>query len=375
MSHEWGDDILGSAKLSKAKFKACPPDFSCLQEDEVVFVRKDHGETLAMEKRLLAFWLCAKLACESKRDAASVASKKRRDWLVGENQRASKPPWFRNVLVRHPVFWFVPPRKEVSSYLSTLEPVVVVGRGHSGTRVVAWMVQYLGIDLDAQMSIGPSGDPVDQSLRHHLRVTAERSIRRQPTASPDLLSRWRIRRALSSHLQRRRIVPLTDNWGWKFPESYLTGPAIVDTFPRARFVHLIRDGRDVAFKRHLTDVTDHRLARRILRESGHLGAPHHLQAAASWASQVERFEAFAATLPAGRVLTIRYEELVTEPEAQLGLLSEFLNLSLTDEAQRYARSSVSQRDLQSHLSQDEFEVREVEALIAETLKRTGYLDS
>lgn len=75
------------------------------------------------------------------------------------------------------------------------------------------------------------------------------------------------------------------------------------------------------------------------------------------------------------LLTIRYEELVTEPEAQLGLLSAFLNLPLTDEAQRYARSSVSQGDLQSHLSQDEFEVREVEALIAETLKLTGYLDS
>jgi hypothetical protein len=75
------------------------------------------------------------------------------------------------------------------------------------------------------------------------------------------------------------------------------------------------------------------------------------------------------------LLTIRYEELVTEPEAQLGLLSEFLNLPLTDAAEHYARSSVSQGDLQSHLFQDAFEVREVEALIVETLKRTGYLDS
>jgi hypothetical protein len=290
----------------------------------------------------------------------------------GGPPRAAKPPLHRNVFVRHPVVPFVPVSPAVRARLADLEPVVVVGRGHSGTRVVAWMTHLLGIDLGADERIAPSGDPVDRSLRHHLRIVAERAVERGPSDPPDRLAMIRFQRALAGHLRRRPRGAEPGRWGWKFPESYLTGPAIDATFPSARFVHLVRDGRDLAFKRHLTDVAEHRLARRILRAVDQLDAPHHLQAAASWAFQVERFASFAEGLPSDRLLTIRYEELVVEPGEQLERLATFLDTPITDDADRYATTMVSSRDLASHRTADPTALADVEALIGTTLALAGY---
>lgn len=292
----------------------------------------------------------------------------------GERLRAAKPPLHRNVFVRNPVVPFIPPSPAVRAHLAALDPVVVVGRGHSGTRVVAWMTHYLGIDLGTDDRLAPSGDPVDRSLRHHLRIVAERAVRQGPTDPPDRWATIRFQRALAGHLERRPQGAEPGRWGWKFPESYLTGPAIDATFPTARFVHLVRDGRDLAFKRHLTDVAEHRLARRILRTVDQMDAPHHLQAATSWAFQVERFMAFARGLPSDRLLTIRYEELVVEPGRQLERLATFLDTPITDAADRYASTVVSSNDLASHRTADPTALAEVEALIGETLALAGYGD-
>jgi len=289
-----------------------------------------------------------------------------------DSGRSAKPPFYRNVLVRHPVLPFVPLASREQDRLAKLDPIVVMGRGHSGTRVLAWMVHHLGVDLGLHDDQTPSGDPADRSLRHHLRIVAERSVGHGATEAPDFLATNRFQRALRGHLRRRGapVVPL--RWGWKFPESYLTGPVIARTFPGARYIHLIRDGRDLAFKRHLTDVSEHRLARRILSRSGAPKAPHHIQAATSWAFQVERFVAFADSLHDGQVLTIRYEELVVNPLDAVSQIAEFLRLEPTVAATRYASMEVSTRDVASHSTRDVGQLRDVETTIGSTLRRLGY---
>jgi hypothetical protein len=67
--------------------------------------------------------------------------------------RAAKPPFYRNLFVRHPVNPFTPVGRRDLGALRRLTPCVVMGRGHSGTRVVAWMCDHLGLNMgtDAQV--------------------------------------------------------------------------------------------------------------------------------------------------------------------------------------------------------------------------------
>ena len=60
---------------------------------------------------------------------------------------------------------------------------------------------------------------------------------------------------LSAAVQRhRRFLPDDARWGWKLPQSVLCLPVIDRLFPDARFVHMIRDGRDMAFSRNQNDA-------------------------------------------------------------------------------------------------------------------------
>ena len=283
--------------------------------------------------------------------------------------RASKPPFYRNVWVRHPVNPLLPLGREKVERLRQMEPCVVMGRGHSGTRVVAWMCHHLGIEMGVAAGV-PSGDPFDGSFKRHMRIVATHSLEARSTEETRYLVRNRFQRAVDGF--HRRMDPAGPRWGWKFPESYLTGPYVAETFPHARYLHLLRDGRDVAFKRHLTDVSEHRLARGILRRQGALALPHHLQAALSWSFQVELFESFRQTLSPNQILTIRYEDLVDRPQKTADLVAGFLRVEMTDACRAYLDREVTAAHVGEFRSQDEDEVREVEQLIGPTLRSLGY---
>lgn len=283
--------------------------------------------------------------------------------------RASKPPFYRNVWVRHPVNPLLALRPETVERLRQMEPCVVMGRGHSGTRLVAWMCHHLGLHMGVAAGV-PSGDPVDRSFKHHMRVVATQSLEVRSTEETRYLTRNRFQRAVEGF--HRRVVSPGAPWGWKFPESYLTGPYVAETFPHARYLHVLRDGRDVAFKRHLTDVPEHRLARGILRRQGALALPHHVQAALSWSFQVELFESFRRTLSPDQVLTIRYENLVEQPQQTADLVAELLRVEMTDACRAYLAREVTTAHVGEFRSQDQDRIREVEQLLAPTLRSLGY---
>lgn len=190
------------------------------------------------------------------------------------------------------------------------------------------------------------------------------------TEETQYLTRNRFQRAVEGF--HRRTAPPGAPWGWKFPESYLAEPYVAETFPTARYLHVLRDGRDVAFKRHLTDVPEHRLARGILRRQGALALPHHLQAALSWSFQVEVFGSFRRTLSPDQLLTIRYEDLVEQPQQTADLVAELLRVEMTAACRAYLDRDVTAAHVGEFRSQDQGQIREVEQLIAPTLRSLGY---
>jgi len=102
-------------------------------------------------------------------------------------------------------------------------------------------------------------------------------------------------------------------WGEKTPRYVLKMPLIASALPEARFVHVIRDGRDVALSvldRTVKSVDAAEVARR-------------------WQRKIERAREDAPRLD--HYLEVRYEELVADPGPVLKRVCEFVELDF-DEA-------------------------------------------
>lgn len=97
-------------------------------------------------------------------------------------------------------------------------------------------------------------------------------------------------------------------WGDKTPAYVREIPVLDDIFPGARFVHLIRDGRDVALS----------FAR------APFGPANVYRAASTWKALVTAGRQSGSRLGPDAYLEVRYETLVTESEATLRRICRFI---------------------------------------------------
>jgi hypothetical protein len=103
-------------------------------------------------------------------------------------------------------------------------------------------------------------------------------------------------------------------------------------FPEARFVHLLRDGREVAHSLSAVEWwDDHRVwwdgrtAREIERE----GTPRLAICARNWVRELEELRSQLADVPGRNVLELRYEDVLRNPVAQLERVVRFLGLDVS----------------------------------------------
>ena len=119
-------------------------------------------------------------------------------------------------------------------------------------------------------------------------------------------------------------------WGDKTPRYVESIPLLARLWPQARFIHLIRDGRDVA--RSYADVP--------------FGPKTVGQAAALWAQRVRAGIRDGRALEPGHYIEINYEDLVDDAEGETKDICDFLELDfdpgMLDYTER-ARGSVLPR--------------------------------
>ncbi|MCP4458992.1 MAG: sulfotransferase [Cytophagales bacterium] len=132
----------------------------------------------------------------------------------------------------------------------------------------------LGVSLFANNKIR-TGDTIDKEFTKTITSTAYDVLYSGNTVEGIDKFKKAVWKYYKSHRGEKK-------WGWKFPETYLIPELIHTTFPKARFIHILRDGRDLAFKSHLTDNPNKKLGKLILERTGTLGSPSHIQAASSW---------------------------------------------------------------------------------------------
>jgi hypothetical protein len=163
--------------------------------------------------------------------------------------------------------------------------------------------------------------------------------------------------------------------GDKTPFHLLHIQRLADAFPQARFVHIVRDGRDVVPS--------------ILGMS--FGPDRFAEAVLFWQRRVQQGLDGGAALGPQRYREIRYEAMVADPEAALRDLCPFIGLEYSDEMLRYHERAhelldglratrhvqgvrrpptAGVRDWRTEL--DSHHVQLFEALAGDTLDRLGY---
>jgi len=267
----------------------------------------------------------------------------------------------------------IPSRRAIER-LREESPVVIMTRGHSGSRVLAWALQRAGVALGA-IPEKKTGDIQDRRFTRRIKRLA---IARLSGATSDRATEAQARSLLRKALPCKQWIAEhnpdhdTTHWGWKFPETCLIGPAVERAFPTARYIHLIRDGRDLAFKEHLTDDPARPLGKRLLTAAGALNDPPHLRAARSWAYQERTLREFFQTLPDDRVHRVRFEEMVAEPEPTVARCCAFLGIDMTAACRDYLADKINPSKIAQYRDEDPDRIAEVERAIGDELQAHGY---
>jgi hypothetical protein len=153
-------------------------------------------------------------------------------------------------------------------------------------------------------------------------------------------------------------------WGYKRASlGRMTGRHFNDLFPRATFIHIVRDAREV--------VLSMRRSRAALEHSWHFGA-------ADWVTHVGAGRAIGHELGPARYVELRYERLMAEPAA---VLTELLDACAAG-ADREARVERIRQEIVSLVKQGNTEkwrteapadgIRQVERVAGPLLRELGY---
>jgi len=134
-------------------------------------------------------------------------------------------------------------------------------------------------------------------------------------------------------------------------------------WPNARFIHTLRDPRDVA---------------RSTVPMGWTGHPFF--GASYWTEPERRWDKLVATVPQRQLIDVRYEDLVRQPEAELARLCEFLGVAYDPAMLTYDRDTTYSKPDPSLAEQwrRKMPVRDVqliEAACGDLLQRRGYQPS
>jgi len=210
-------------------------------------------------------------------------------------------------------------------------PVIVYNAAHSGSRLLTRMLAAMGVYMGANLS--DSEDSLDMAeLVEHIVLEHAPDYARLFAEGDPALDQLAIA-AVTEHLVGR---PPDVQWGWKHCETGHGLPVIARLFPNAQVIHLIRDGRDVAFSPFVAPkhpywrkiyfgVADLRSWRGLAMTQRAYRAHGPLFNANRWVNSVTLGRAHGGML-GERYCEVSYEDLVADPLGVAARIAAFLGL-------------------------------------------------
>lgn len=190
------------------------------------------------------------------------------------------------------------------SSLNSEDTVIVIGRGHSGTRLVSKVLCESGVFMGEPLNESYDLVPPNKAYSAVVNAWNDRNLQR-------------LEAQLYTYL--KSVVDSDEKRvGWKLPEMTLLVDILVEWFPKAKFVVWCRNPWDVTAKSHITD----NLMRFMVGERG----TDRLE---SWLFQYNHiFKVFDANPDVSWEL-FRFEDYVLDQESEAERLGEFLGLGVS----------------------------------------------
>jgi hypothetical protein len=145
-----------------------------------------------------------------------------------------------------------PDQKEIME-----RPLVLVARGGGGSRLLSTIAQDLGCFVGE--TVNDSGDTIEMVMSVYMGIIRKFTCKAQwqkDEVVPDL-------RRGAVDMLRKAAWP--EFWGFKLPESIYLISEIMEAFPRARFLHLLRDPLSTCLRRtHMTGRIDNEIGRVVI---------------------------------------------------------------------------------------------------------------
>lgn len=205
-------------------------------------------------------------------------------------------------------------------------PIIVGATGGSGTRVLQKLIAaqnvYMGYPLNKENDALLTAEFLERHINPILSYT--HNLNYDLAAIPGIL-RTQTLAALQETLKKLLVHKPTEQsrWGFKNPRSIFMLPFFAALYPDFIFVHMIRDGRDIALSSNKNQPLKH----------FHAAIPESLLAADSpeaairlWAKVNQEAAAWCAQHLKQRYIRIHHEALCANPEQEIKKLYNALGL-------------------------------------------------
>lgn len=191
-------------------------------------------------------------------------------------------------------------------------PIAIGAIGGSGTRILARILEASGVFMGNNLNA--SHDNLEFTMRFkrpEILASSDEEFRRYVDDFTKLMLQGMIRSGAS-------------HWGWKEPNTHVVVSRLMQSFPKLRYIHLLRSGLDMAFSTNKNQV---RLWGPIFLKKK-LDDPPQPADALEYFCEVHRRVTRLSYSPEfqDRMIFVHFEKLCRDPEREIKRILDFLNI-------------------------------------------------
>jgi hypothetical protein len=245
--------------------------------------------------------------------------------------------------------------RSLEEYIRQMQPLIVMGMHRSGTSLTARLLKDLGIHMGSHLSrdaeavhfqkinrqiydsVGSNWSEID-SLVEAMR--SEEFIQKQAKRAREALfpeTRFYTRKpGISDFFGPQLWDSLSQGetvyWGWKDPRTTITFPIWLRVFPQARFLHVLRNGIDVAISTHRRSHKQRKkIWKRIIRLDYRPITLDFDYCYQLWEKYVLFVLENKEIIPPDHFLEVCYEDLLSTPEQTLREITNFIEYPIQED--------------------------------------------
>jgi len=274
-----------------------------------------------------------------------------------------------------------------------IAPLIIGATGGSGTRVVARLARRADYDLGRHLNdaddalafhtfhdrwinrfISAQGRSATGSIRPGLSLPVlaggdrGKHIPLSQKEAAQMAADFRA--AVDQHIARS-AAKKGMRWGWKAPRSIYLLPFLYAQYPGLKFIHVLRDGRDMAFSKNQNQLRKH--GPKVLSWHERWFNAEPVRSILLWARVNIGAAEFGETRMPEAYLAVRFEDLCAKPVETTARIMRFLGNDL--DAASIARAEIAPpRSMERWRRQPPAVVSKLEQAAQTALRKFGYLD-